>query len=71
MICDKWRKNTANLPISLGDEAVVSSSLEYDIYKKEDFKGFKIEQIHIVPSLIKTLQSPEVSLLSTKKVSHV
>lgn len=71
MICDKWRKNTANFLINFKEESVVSLILEYDINKKEDFKNFKTEQIYVIPSLNKTLQSLEVSMLSTTKVLHV
>jgi hypothetical protein len=34
-ICDKCRKTVTNLPVSFGNEEVVSSSTEYDI-KMED-----------------------------------
>jgi hypothetical protein len=54
-ICDKCRKTIANLPESFGNEAVASSSLEYDINKKEDLTSFKIEQTNLVSSLNKTL----------------
>jgi hypothetical protein len=41
-ICDKCRKTIANLPASFGNEAVVSSSSEYDINIKENLEIFKI-----------------------------
>jgi hypothetical protein len=50
---DKCKKTTANLPKSFRNEAFVSSSSEYDIYKKEDTVRFEIEQTHFVSSLNK------------------
>jgi hypothetical protein len=48
-ICDKCRKTIASsLPQSFGNEAVVSSSSEYDINKKEDLDSFKTKQTHFV-----------------------
>jgi len=43
-ISDKYKKTVAHLPKSFGDEAVVSSSSEYDANKKEGSSRFKIEQ---------------------------
>jgi hypothetical protein len=64
-ICDKCRKTIENLPKSFGNEAVVSSSSEYDMNKKEDFSSFQIEQTHVISSLNTALGSLEESPLST------
>jgi hypothetical protein len=64
-------KAVADLPRSFGNEAVVSSSSEYDINKKEGLDSFKIEQTHFVSSLDKTLESLEESPLLTKMLSQV
>jgi hypothetical protein len=70
-ICDKCRKTIANLPRSFENEAVVSSSSEYDMNRKEDLDSFKSEQTYFVSSLNKTLESLEQSPLSTKELSEV
>jgi hypothetical protein len=42
--------NVRNMTKSFGNEAVVSSSSEYDISKKEDLDSLEIEQTHFVSS---------------------
>jgi hypothetical protein len=42
MIYDKCRKTTAYLPEGFGNEALVSSSSEYDINVKECLNSFKL-----------------------------
>jgi hypothetical protein len=66
MICDKSRKTTAYLSESSGNDAVVSSSSEYDINENECLNSFKIAQICVVSSINKTLGLLEESRLSTK-----
>jgi hypothetical protein len=55
----------ANLSESFGNEAVVSSSSEHDINKKEDLNSFKLEHTHFISSLNKTPESLEESPLRT------
>jgi hypothetical protein len=66
MICDKSRKTAAYLPESSGNEAVVSSSSEFDINEKECLNISEIAHTGVVPSFNKTLGLLQESPLSTK-----
>jgi hypothetical protein len=59
------------LPKRFGNEADVSSCIEYDTNQKEDLDSSKTEHTHFGSSLTKALQSSAETSPSTKMLSQV